>query len=109
MDELEVVEDGVPQKLEAFQEATTPVSIVFALDESGSMKKAVEPLKAAARGVHRAGAPRRQPGAHAVSDKAQFAHDLTTRRDWSLEAMDKYVAERRHRALRRASTTRCRG
>ena len=40
IDELEVVEDGVPQKVETFQEATTPVSIVFALDASGSMKKA---------------------------------------------------------------------
>ena len=26
------------------------------------------------------------------ADKAGFAHDLTTRRDWSLEAVDKYVA-----------------
>ena len=42
IDDLEVVEDGVPQKLDAFQEAVTPVSIVFALDASGSMKKATE-------------------------------------------------------------------
>ncbi len=49
MDDLEVVEDGVPQSLEAFQEATTPVSIVFTVNQSGSMKKAAEPMKAAAK------------------------------------------------------------
>ena len=49
IDDLEVVEDGVAQPLEAFQEAATPVSIVFALDASGSMKKATEAMKAAAR------------------------------------------------------------
>ena len=32
-----------------FQEAVTPVSIVFALDTSGSMKKVAEQVKAAAR------------------------------------------------------------
>ena len=48
-DDLRVFEDGVEQKVEVFQEAVTPVSIVFALDESGSMKKAAEQMKAAAR------------------------------------------------------------
>ena len=66
IDELQVVEDGVPQKLEAFQEASTPVSIVFALDASGSMKKATEPLKAAARELRGAGATRGQPRDAAV-------------------------------------------
>ena len=38
-DDLEVLEDGVPQKVETFQEAVQAVSIVLALDASGSMKK----------------------------------------------------------------------
>ena len=33
------LEDGVEQKIDTFQEAVTPVSIVLALDASGSMKK----------------------------------------------------------------------
>ncbi len=37
--ELEVVENGVVQQVESFQEAVQPVSIVLALDASGSMKK----------------------------------------------------------------------
>lgn len=92
MDQLEVREDGVPQKLEAFQEATTPVSIVFALDGSGSMKKVVEPIKAAARGFIEQVRPEDSLALMTFADKVNFAHDLTTRRDWSLEAVDKYVA-----------------
>ena len=38
-EDLDVVEDGVEQKIDAFQEAVDPVSIVLALDSSGSMKK----------------------------------------------------------------------
>ena len=93
IDELEVVEDGVPQKLDAFQEATTPVSIVFALDASGSMKKVVEPVKAAARGVRRAGPAGGQPGADDVRRQGRASRTTSRRRrDWSLEAVDKYVA-----------------
>jgi VWFA-related protein len=48
-EDLVVVEDGVPQTVEAFSEATSPVSIVLALDESGSMRRSAEGVKAAAR------------------------------------------------------------
>jgi Ca-activated chloride channel homolog len=92
MDQLRVVEDGVPQKLEAFQEATTPVSIVFALDASGSMKKATEPLKSAAMSFIDQVRPEDSLALMLFADKALFAHDLTTRRDWSREAVANYVA-----------------
>ena len=92
IDQLEVVEDGVPQKLDAFQEATTPVSIVFALDASGSMRKVVEPIKDAARGFIEQVRPEDGLALMTFADKASFAHDLTTRRDWSLDAVNKYVA-----------------
>ena len=92
IDELRVVEDGVPQKLEAFQEASTPVSIVFALDASGSMKKATEPLKAAARSFVEQVRPEDSLALMLFSDKTRFEHDLTTRRDWSLDAINHYVA-----------------
>ena len=92
IDELQVVEDGVPQKLEAFQEATTPVSIVFALDASGSMRKATEPLKAAARSFVEQVRPEDSLATLLFSDKVRFEHDLTTRRDWSLDAINHYVA-----------------
>ena len=92
IDDLEVTEDGVAQKLEAFHEAVTPVSIVFALDASGSMKKATDDVKAAAKAF--VSNVREQDALSLIlfSDKSRFAHDMTTRRDWSIEAIDGYVA-----------------
>jgi Ca-activated chloride channel homolog len=92
IDDLEVVEDGVPQQLEAFQEAVTPVSIVFALDASGSMKKATEDVKAAAKTFVQNVRPEDALALILFANKSAFAHDMTTRRDWSVEAIDKYVA-----------------
>ena len=51
------------QQIDVFQEAVAPVSIVFALDTSGSMKKAAEHVKEAARELRRALRPRRPAGA----------------------------------------------
>lgn len=92
IDDLEVVEDGVAQQLEAFQEAVTPVSIVFALDASGSMKKATEEVKAAAKTFVQNVRPEDALALILFANKSLFAHDMTTRRDWSVEAIDKYVA-----------------
>jgi Ca-activated chloride channel family protein len=92
IDDLEVVEDGVPQKLEAFHEAVSDVSIVFALDASGSMKKATEDVKAAAQSFVANVRPEDTLALIMFANKAEFAHDLTTRRDWSVDAINKYVA-----------------
>jgi Ca-activated chloride channel family protein len=92
IDDLRVVEDGVEQKVEAFQEALSPVSIVFALDASGSMRKATDDVKAAAKAFVQNVRPEDALGLILFADKSQFAHDMTTRRDWSVEAIDKYVA-----------------
>jgi len=43
LDDLEVLEDGVPQKIDTFEEAVTPVSLVLAMDESGSMRRGSPP------------------------------------------------------------------
>ncbi len=78
-DDLVVLEDGVEQKIDTFQEATTPVTMVLTLDQSGSMKKSAEKVveaaaafvgRAAARGLARRhhvrrqveGGPRLHPG-----------------------------------------------
>jgi Ca-activated chloride channel family protein len=93
IDDLRVVEDGVEQKLEVFQEAVSPVSIVFALDASGSMRRATEEMKLAAKAFVQNVRPEDALALILFSDKSQFAHDMTTRRDWSVEAIDKYVAQ----------------
>jgi Ca-activated chloride channel homolog len=87
-----VFEDGTEQQLDVFQEAVAPVSIVFALDTSGSMKKVAEQVKEAARSFVQALRPEDPLGLILFADRALFAHDLSTRRSWSLEAIDRYEA-----------------
>ena len=88
--DLEVVEDGVPQDVDVFQEAVSPVSIVFALDTSGSMRKVTDQVKAAAQSFVEALRPQDPLGLILFSDRALFAHDISTTRAWSLDAIAKY-------------------
>jgi VWFA-related protein len=91
-EDLVVIEDGVLQTVEAFSEATSPVSIVLALDESGSMRRSAAGVQAAARSfVHAV----RQDDRLAVlrfSDKATLTHELTRFRSDALKAIDEYTS-----------------
>jgi Ca-activated chloride channel family protein len=90
--DLEVLEDGVPQAIEVFQEAVAPVSFVLVLDASGSMRRDAEAVKEAARAFVEA-LPRLDKLSVALfADKVDIAHDLTTLRQWSLDAIGKYTA-----------------
>lgn len=91
-EDLIVIEDGVEQQIEVFQEAAAPVSIVFALDASGSMRKVTEEVKAAARSFLEALRPQDPLAMILFANRALFAHDLSTRRAWSFDAVDKYEA-----------------
>jgi VWFA-related protein len=91
-DALVIVEDGVEQKIQTFQEAVAPVSIVLALDASGSMKKAAEPAKMAARRFVEAIKPEDKLATMLFADTAELAHPLSIMRDAPLSAIDKYVA-----------------
>jgi VWFA-related protein len=90
-EDLEVLEDGAPQKVDTFQEAVDPVSIVMALDSSGSMKKAAEAVQKAARDFVLAVRPEDSLALITFADAPKFAHVLATNRQWSLDAIDKYV------------------
>ena len=90
-DDLEVVEDGAIQKVDTFQEAVDPVSIVMALDSSGSMKKAAEAVQRAARDFVLAVRPEDSLALITFADAPKFAHVLATNRQWSLDAIDKYA------------------
>src|SRR6185369_11357895 len=48
-EDVDVLEDGVEQKIDAFQEAVDPVSIVLALDSSGSMKRSEDLVRQTAK------------------------------------------------------------
>jgi Ca-activated chloride channel family protein len=93
LDDLSIIEDGIPQKVDTFQEAVAPVSIVLALDASGSMAKAVENVRVAAKSFVEAIRPQDALGVLLFSDTSVFAHDLTTTRQDSVAAIDGYGAK----------------
>ena len=91
-DDLEVLEDGVVQKVDTFQEAVDPVSIVLDLDASGSMKKSAAAVQAAARDFVAAVRPEDKLALITFADKVVFAHTLATDRQLTLDGIDQYVA-----------------
>jgi VWFA-related protein len=91
-DDLVVVENGVEQTIDTFQEAVSPVSIVLALDASGSMKKAAEAAKAAAGTFVDALRSEDKLALLVFADRTELAHDLTVERGPIHEAIGQYQA-----------------
>lgn len=92
-EDLAVFEDGVEQRIETFQEATSPVSMVLVLDSSGSMKRAAEQVMAAASAFVGALRPEDSMGMLTFADKVDVVHAITTNRANSYEALAGYRAE----------------
>lgn len=90
--DLELTEDDVPQTVEAFQEANTPISIALALDGSGSVKPVLESLKEAARTFVAALRPTDPLALVQFSDSVTFAHWLSTARQTSIDAITAHRA-----------------
>ena len=90
--DLEVFENGVVQKLELFQEAVEPVSIVLALDASGSMKKKEGEVVSSAREFINALRPQDKLAVVLFADHPVFTHELTDNRAAALGALDLYRA-----------------
>jgi Ca-activated chloride channel family protein len=91
-DDITVFEDGVEQTVDSFQEAVSPVSIVLALDTSGSMRAAAAAVQDAARSFVGALRPEDRLATILFSDRPRFVHDLSLNRRFSLDAIDEYVA-----------------
>ena len=91
-DDLTVFEDGIEQKVDAFHEVVAPVSIVLALDSSGSMKKSATEAMAAAREFVEVLRPEDSLGLLEFADRADLVHDLTTVRDGILKTIGQYTA-----------------
>ena len=92
-EDLAIFEDGVEQKIETFQEATSPVSMVLVLDSSGSMKQASEQVVAAAATFVEALRPEDSLGMLTFADKVNVAHAITTNRLNTIETLAEYKAE----------------
>jgi VWFA-related protein len=91
-DDLTVVEDGVEQKIDAFHEAVAPVSIVLALDESGSMRRSAAAVVEAAHQFVDALRPEDSLAPMLFADQVFFEHDLTKDREAARKAIDGYIA-----------------
>jgi VWFA-related protein len=91
-DDVDVLEDGVEQKVDTFQEAVDPVSIVLALDASGSMKKSQDQVRETAKEFVSAVRPEDSLATMIFADQAKLAHALALNRKWAFDAIDKYVA-----------------
>jgi VWFA-related protein len=90
--DLAVREDGVEQSIESFQEANAPMSIVMALDASGSMKPALEAVKAAAAQFVEALRPSDPLALVQFADRVVVAHELSARRQLTLDAVAAHQA-----------------
>jgi VWFA-related protein len=91
-DDFVVLEDGVEQQVEAFQEAVAPVSIMLTIDQSGSMKKDASAVMDAARTFVGALPAKDNLAVMLFADRPVIADDLGTDRDSSLAAIAKYDA-----------------
>jgi Ca-activated chloride channel family protein len=91
-EDLQVFEDGVEQKIEGFEEALTPVSVILALDGSGSMRKSVAGMKSAAQAFVSALPDKDSLGVLQFADSATLVQDLSKDRKHALEAVGDYTA-----------------
>jgi Ca-activated chloride channel homolog len=92
-EDLVVLEDGVEQKVEVFQEAVAPVSIMLVLDESGSMKRDAPLVMEAARKFVLSLPDKDKLAVMLFSDQTELVHDLTTIRVWALDAIKRYAVK----------------
>jgi VWFA-related protein len=90
-DDLQVMENGVAQIVDTFQEAVDPLSIVLTIDASGSMKNAAPLVQQTAREFVTAVRDEDSLALITFADEPKFAHTLSTTREWTLTAIDKYV------------------
>jgi Ca-activated chloride channel family protein len=89
-DDLDVVEDDVVQHIDSFHEASQPVSIILALDASGSMRRREADVVASARAFAAALRPEDKLGVMLFADDVTLVQDLTTDRSSSNQAIDGY-------------------
>ena len=90
LEDLIVLEDGVEQQVEAFQESTAPVSVMLTLDSSGSMKRDATAMIEAALSFVNALPTKDSLGVMTFADRATVVHELSTDRDGALAAISKY-------------------
>jgi Ca-activated chloride channel family protein len=89
---LVVLEDGIPQKVESFHESVAPVSVMLALDASGSMTKVAPAVMEAAHTFVSSLKPEDPLGIELFGDRAEMSHDLSSARWVSHRHIERYIA-----------------
>jgi len=90
--DLELIEDGVPQVVESFEEALAPISVAMVLDTSGSMRRAMPTAQSAARSFVTALRPADPLSLLRFSDTVVVEHEFSERRQVTLDAIDRLQA-----------------
>ncbi len=90
--DLVVVEDGVVQEIESFEEAVSPISIAMVLDASGSMRRALPVAQAAARAFVTSLRPTDPLALVRFADRVVVEHEFSERRQTTTEAIDRLQA-----------------
>jgi Ca-activated chloride channel homolog len=91
--DLNVLENGEMQEVEAFEESVEPVSIVLALDASGSMMKKEADVVASAREFISQLRPDDQLALMLFADRPMFAQDFSKNHQYFIKALDDYRAK----------------
>jgi VWFA-related protein len=91
-DGISVLEDGVEQVVDTFQEAVLPVSIMLALDSSGSMKGSAARAQQSAREFIQSARPEDGIGLITFADTSNVHHAPMLPREVPLTAVDAYTA-----------------
>jgi VWFA-related protein len=90
--DLLVVEDGVIQEVESFEEAVAPISIAMVVDTSGSMRRALGDAQQAARSFVTALRPSDPLALVRFSDRVIVEHEFSERRQTTLDAIGRLEA-----------------
>jgi Ca-activated chloride channel family protein len=89
-EDVEVIEDGVRQSVDTFQEAVDPVSIAMLLDASGSMTRSAEIVRQTAREFVSSVRPEDSLSLITFADQPFVEHALGKTRQYTFDAIDKY-------------------
>jgi VWFA-related protein len=88
--DVDVLEDGVPQSIDTFQEAVDPVAISLLIDSSGSMTRSAEVVRETAREFVKAVRPEDSLAMITFADQPVVEHAMSTNRQLTFDAIDKY-------------------
>ena len=88
--DVDVLEDGVRQSIDTFQEAVDPVAISLLIDSSGSMTRSADVVRETAREFVKAVRPEDSLAMITFADQPVVEHAMSTNRQLTFDAIDKY-------------------